>query len=141
MRARSVTLSNIHCTACLTVVGDVAQWMLLKSIHFGYVVSCDEVMFLAFGIEEKDRGGEVLFSEPWLNFSKPIKYNATFDPDKGTISVRQGLLYLFANSADTIKSGTGVIEEDIWDSLQYAGITHSGRHWRPKKRNPRRSRV
>ena len=142
MRARSVTLSNILCMARLTVTGDVAQWMLLKSIHFGYVVSCDEVLFLAFGIEEKERDGELLFSEPWLNFSKPIKYNATFDPVEGTISVRQGLLYLFANSTDTIKQGTGIIEEDIWDSLYYAGVTSTGSHWRKKRKsNPRGSRI
>jgi hypothetical protein len=137
----SVTLSNMLYTRGLIIAGDVAQWMLSKSLHFGYVVSCDEVMFLAFGIEEREKHGELPFSEPWLNFSKPIKFNDTFDPAKGNISVRQGLLYLFANATDIIEPGTGVIEEDIWDSLNYASVTIPGGHWRPKKRNAQGSQI
>jgi hypothetical protein len=141
MRTWSFTPCITFCTTGLTVTGDVAQWMLLKSLRFGYIVSGDEIMFLAFVIEEKHLHGQVLYSQPWLNFSKPIKHTGTFDEAKGTISVRQGLLYLFANAMDMIESNTAVIDEDIWDSLNYAKVTAPGKHWQPEHGAPQSSSV
>jgi hypothetical protein len=141
MRTWSFTPCTTFCTTGLTVTGDVAHWMLLKSLRFGYIVSGDEIMFLAFVIEEKHMHGQVLYSQPWLNFSKPIKHTDTFDEAKGTISVRQGLLYLFANVMDMIESNTAVIDEDIWDSLNYAKVTAPGRHWQPEHGAPQSSSV
>lgn len=111
--------------------------MLVKDIRFGYLVSCDEIMFLGFEIEEKEMHGEYLFSEPWLYFSTPIKHTDTFDRTKGTISVRQGLLYIIISAMDILEKQTGIIIEDTLDSLNYAELTSPGKHWKPKGRAPR----
>jgi hypothetical protein len=125
-------LPELSYATCLTVPGDVAQWLLMKSLRFGYLVSCDEVMFFGFVIKDRGLRDEYLFSEPWLHFSRPIKHTDTFDAVQGTISVRQGLFYLFANAMDLVGVRSGVIDEDTWDSLSYAGFTSPGRHWRSR---------
>ncbi|KAJ4366344.1 hypothetical protein N0V83_007980 [Neocucurbitaria cava] len=80
------------------VLGDMAQWMMMGNIRYAFLTSSDEVIFLKFDVTERVKyvnmstHGEQpvfdpvdLFKEPWIGFSRPIKFTDVLDEAKGTV--------------------------------------------------------
>jgi hypothetical protein len=116
--------------------------MLMSSNKFGFVVSADEIMFLWFDIVEKvdydlydGPDPVVLYTEPHMYYSDPIKLADVFNEDEGTISVRMAILYLIHCSI----TGEYELPAEMGSALNYAAKTKPGERYVPylKHRDPR----
>lgn len=89
----------------------MAQWMVMGNIRYAFLTSSDEVIFLKFDVTERvkyvnmaDPGGQPefdpvdLYKEPWIGFSRPIKFTDVLDEAKGTVPVRLAMVYLLQTS-------------------------------------------
>jgi hypothetical protein len=94
-------------------------------------------MFLKMDIhtstEYDTEDGEPLdtMSKPILRYSDPIKFTDVYDKDKGTVSVKQALLYM------THCCGTGDwrLPELVGKSSMYFAKTPAGARWGVPKPN------
>src|SRR5690349_18391739 len=76
-------------------LGDIAQWMLMNNNRYAFLVSSDEMTFLHMEVRKITFRERTLFYEPWLHYSPPMKIADEFDMERGSVTVRMALLYLF----------------------------------------------
>ncbi|KAF1924782.1 uncharacterized protein M421DRAFT_270754 [Didymella exigua CBS 183.55] len=103
------------------VLGDLVQWMLMNNHRYAFLVSSDEIMYLRMDVEEIKEKDKIVFRQPRLHYSEPMKITDAFDAEKETISVRMGLLYLFWS---IIQDGENwKLPEEMGNCLNYAAFT------------------
>ncbi|KAH7080212.1 hypothetical protein BKA63DRAFT_406864, partial [Paraphoma chrysanthemicola] len=119
------------------VVGKIAQYMLMSSTRYAFLVSASEITFLKFDVIQKTQynvpaGKDPvdLFHEPWLLYSEPIKFEDVLeeeDEQDTTVSVKMALLYLLYCSTKT----GWELPADTGRSLNYFAKTKAGEGWKP----------
>jgi hypothetical protein len=116
-------------------IGEIAQYMLMSSTKYAFLVSADEIMCLKFELREKvnyekdTRKDPVdLFVEPWMHYSVPIKWADLLHEAKRTVSVKLALLYLLHCSMQEDHE----LEPEIVDAAKYSTKTEAGARYMPK---------
>ncbi|KAF3032051.1 hypothetical protein E8E12_001089 [Didymella heteroderae] len=113
------------------VFGDLVQWMLMNNHRYSFLVSSDEIMYLRMDINQVVEKGKILFCEHRLHYSHPMKITDAVDTEKGTITVRMGLLYLFWL---IIRDDKGCkLPEEMGNCLNYAVFMDDGEDLRTRK--------
>ncbi|KAH8728443.1 hypothetical protein GQ44DRAFT_609535 [Phaeosphaeriaceae sp. PMI808] len=98
------------------VLGDIVQFMLLSSTRYAFLVSADEMMFLKLNAVEKlhynaSNNAVPVFVEPWISFSRPVKFDDVFDERTGKVPVKLALLYMLYRCSQEdwqVEMGIGV---------------------------------
>ena len=122
------------CDTDIRAIGDIAQFMLLSSTRYAFLISANEIIFLKFDMTEKveynthdNRDPVDLFIEPWLSYSAPITFTDLLDEKKNTVSAKLALLYLLHCST---QEGWQMSPE-TGTRLNYAAKMQAGERWVP----------
>ena len=116
--------------------------MLMNNHRFSFLISGDEIMYLKMEVEHVMHKGKVVFCEPKLYYSHPMKLTDQFDEANGTITVRLGLLYFFWLVIFVEKSWQ--VPEEIGNCLNYAVFMDDGEDLKlrkPRKPEPAEKKV
>lgn len=119
----------------IDATGDIAQYMLMSTTRYAFLVCADEIMFLKFEMIDKcyypEYEGETpvdLFVEPWLHYTAPMKLTDCLDEENGKVPAKMALLYMLHRATEE----GWQMEEDIGKSANYAAKTKFGEKWFPK---------
>jgi len=103
----------------------------MNNHRYSFLISSDEIMYLRMDVEHVVFKGKVVFCEPKLYYSHPMKLTDQFDAADGTITVRLGLLYFFWLVVWVEKSWQ--LPEEIGNCLNYVVFMDDGKDLQLRK--------
>ena len=99
--------------------------MLMNNNRYAFLASSDEILFLHMEARKITHKGRILFYEPWLHYSPPMKIADSFDPGKGEVTVRMALLYIFCVVMEK-EEEEWALDDQMGNCLGYADFGREG---------------